>query len=324
MIVGSSGRRNQPGAIGTVEIAKSGIAMIQHLGWRGRLRDGMSWKGPADPLAARVANAIVGNEPNAGTIEVVALPLQMVPSTEILVCVTGATANVTADGATVPQWAPVRISANTTFRLDTIRLGLRVYVAIRGGVSAPHPDEHQALDSAIPADGWLMIGDRLSVGPEPDLRPMAGALPSALIPEYGSPWRLDVTHGPDLNTLPGALKLLCDSDYRVRPESNKVGIRLVGPAIRSSSRRRELLSRGVAVGAVEILPNGEPLILGPSHSVTAGYPVVAVVVRPHTNRLGQLRPGDIVRFRLTDLHSAVTSARARSEALLEHIGSMNA
>ena len=105
----------------------------------------------------------------------------------------------------------------------------------------------------------------------------------------------------------------------MRADSNHVGVRLDGPPL-AIRFQQEMLSRGVAVGAVEILPDGRPLILGRGHSVTGGYPVAAVVSRTQTDLLGQMRPGDRVRFRAIDLQSAIDEARFRHLEAAAYLG----
>jgi allophanate hydrolase subunit 2 len=81
----------------------------------------------------------------------------------------------------------------------------------------------------------------------------------------------------------------------VRPDSNRVGIRLDGPELRRA-RDGELESEGVVAGALQVPPNGQPILLGPDHPTTGGYPVLAVVSADDLWLAGQLRPGDTVRF----------------------------
>jgi biotin-dependent carboxylase-like uncharacterized protein len=306
-----------------IRIARAGLASVQDLGRFGHLGSGIAWNGAADGYAAKVANGLLGNRPDAPLIEIVALPFQMLASTELHVCVTGAPANVVAGGDRVPEWRVLKLSAGATLRIDTIRQGLRTYVGIRGGITANGFLGSCAPDSAVPLGRLLVTGDELKVGPEPDSASGFGRVAADHIPKYGSPWTLDVLDGPDASWLVRGLEGLCAAEYRVRTDSNHAGIRLDGPPMMSGSRR-ELFSRGVTVGAVQLLPSGQPLILGRGNSVTGGYPVVAVVSRTHTDLLGQLRPGDTVLFRATDILSAIDGARAQGRTLAGYFSSVPA
>lgn len=301
------------GSSEVITVAKVGIAAIQDLGRVGQLGSGISWNGAADGYAAKTANSLLGNRRNAGLIEITALPFRLVTSEDLYICVTGAPARVTVDGVSVPHWRVQRLAARSHLSVDTIRQGLRTYVAIGGGIAAAMTLGSCAPDFAVPIGRLLVKGDELTVGEASLEPPNLDALPASYIPTYGSPWTLNVCVGPDASLVEFGLDRLCDAEYQVRADSNLVGIRLDGPAL-ADGQRPELLSRGVVVGAVEILPSGLPLILGRGNSITAGYPVVAVVARMDIDLLGQMRPGDAVRFRALDLDDAVRKGRSQSES----------
>jgi biotin-dependent carboxylase-like uncharacterized protein len=297
-----------------IKVTKAGLATVQDLGRFGHLGSGIAWNGAADGYAAKVANGLLGNQSNAPLIEILALPFKMVASTELLLCVTGAPANVFVGGHRSPQWRVLTLPAGATLGIDTIRHGLRTYVGIRGGIEAEGFVGSCAPDATVPLGRPLKTGEELMVGREPASAVPSGYLKADQIPRYGSPWTLDVLEGPDVSGFVRGLEQLCATEYRVQTDSNQAGIRLEGPPLGSRSRR-ELLSRGVTVGAVEVLPGGQPLILGQANSVTGGYPVLAVVARTHTHLLGQLRPGDRVLFRAIDIRSAVDAVRLQGQLL---------
>jgi biotin-dependent carboxylase-like uncharacterized protein len=301
-----------------ITVNKPGISTVQDLGRLGQLGRGISWNGAADSFAARAANALVGNDVGAPLIEIVAMPFEMVASRDLELCVTGSPARVVMDGAVVDQWRVHRLPAGVNWRLDTIRDGLRSYVGIRGGIVAQEILGSCAPDAAVPIGGRLVAGDQLVIGGEPATRMIGEFVATSIVPRYGSPWTLDICLGPDAMAFAAPMDRLCEGEYLVRADSNHVGVRLDGAPLAVHSRE-EMLSRGVAVGAVEILPDGRPLILGRGHSVTAGYPVAAVVSRTQTDLLGQMRPGDRVRFRAIDLPSAIAAARSRALATAAYL-----
>jgi allophanate hydrolase subunit 2 len=110
---------------------------------------------------------------------------------------------------------------------------------------------------------------------------------------------LRVVAGPrDDRFAPAALDVLCRERWTVSPASNRIGVRLDGPAL-ERVRDDELPSEGMVAGALQVPPSGRPILLGPDHPTTGGYPVVATVVSADLWRAGQLRPGDGVRFALS-------------------------
>ena len=133
----------------------------------------------------------------------------------------------------------------------------------------------------------------MPVGPEPAREPDPAARVIAALP--GEP-TLTVVPGPRDDWFPPeALELLTGVAWRVGPASNRVGVRLDGPPL-ARLDRGELLSEGVVTGAIQVPPSGQPIVLGPDHPTTGGYPVLAVVVAADLPLAGQLAPGVGVRF----------------------------
>ncbi len=143
----------------------------------------------------------------------------------------------------------------------------------------------------------LRAGDRLEVGPAshpPDLED---------IPPLGRSGELtlDVALGPrDDWFTPAAVRLLLESPWQVSPASDRVGVRLTGPLL-ERSRTDELPSEPCIRGSIQVSADGQPIVFGPDHPVTGGYPVIAAVLDRHTDRLAQAAPGQVVRFRRVDL-----------------------
>jgi allophanate hydrolase subunit 2 len=98
---------------------------------------------------------------------------------------------------------------------------------------------------------------------------------------------------------PGALAALTGGEYQVTPASNRTGLRLAGPEL-GRVRGGELMSEGMVAGALEVPPDGQPILLLADYPTTGGYPVIAVVHSADVGRAGQLRPGERVRFRVAD------------------------
>jgi biotin-dependent carboxylase-like uncharacterized protein len=168
--------------------------------------------------------------------------------------------------------------------------GVRAYICVRGGIDVEPVLGSRSTDLLTglgPAP--LRAGDTLRVGEQFGAPGDAGPLrrldgPLRLVPGPRDDW-----------FAPGALEALISTDWQVTPASNRVGIRLEGPPL-ERSRTDELLSEGLVTGALQVPPNGRPILLLNDHPTTGGYPVIAVVVHEDLPRAGQLRPGDSVRF----------------------------
>lgn len=270
----------EPGPLTTVQDeGRSGLAAI-----------GVVRSGACDRASYRLANRLVGNRPGAAALEVTFGGLVLRAEDDVTVVTTGAP----CPGA--PHNGPARLAAGDVLRLRPPTAGLRTYLAVRGGV-----DVEQVLGScATDVLGGLgpeplAAGDRLRVGaateraPGVDLAPVADPEPGLVEVRVGAGPRRDWFDDD-------AWRLLCQQEYTVSGESNRVGVRLEGDAL---ARRRtgELPSEGMLRGAVQIPPSGLPVLFLADHPVTGGYPVIAYVDDADVDRCGQLRPGQRLRLR---------------------------
>ncbi|CAM5675469.1 biotin-dependent carboxyltransferase family protein [Streptomyces purpurascens] len=299
----------------TLTIRTPGIATVQDLGRVGRSRYGLPAGGAADQHSARVANVLCGNDDRAPLLEITAFDFACVPSADILVAVTGAPADVTVEGGVRPQWEPVSVCAGETLRVTGIRRGLRVYLAVLGSFEADY------LQGSCAPDTILGFGPALSSGDELVLRAACPPLDhpfsriplfrlNAPVPPFPATWTIDVTDGPDRADFGDTGSRLFEAPFTVSPRSNHIGLRLQGDVPRRVTQG-EILSRGVPIGAVEVPAGDELLVLHRGRGVTAGYPVLAVVTATGLSALGQVRPGQSIRFRHRTLDQAVTAHRAQ-------------
>jgi biotin-dependent carboxylase-like uncharacterized protein len=189
----------------------------------------------------------------------------------------------------------VTVPAGAVLALGTPPVGLRSYVAVRGGVDVPPVLGSRSTDTLSglgPAP--LAADDRLAVGS------LAGEEPMVDVAAVRAPSTepvLRVLPGPRSNWLaPGAWTALTTQPWTVTPDSDRVGLRLAGPPL-ERARVDELPSEGLVPGALQVPPDGAPVLFLADHPVTGGYPVLAVVVTADLPAAAQLRPGDEVRFR---------------------------
>jgi biotin-dependent carboxylase-like uncharacterized protein len=276
-------------------LAPGPFATVQDGGRAGWASIGVPRSGAADRASAELANRLVGNRVEAGVLEVTAGGLRLRAERTVLVAVTGAAAPVQVDGRAAPLNAPVIVPAGAVLVLGVPSAGLRSYVAVRGGVDVPAVLGSRSTDTLSglgPAP--LAAGDRLPVGSlageEPVVDVAAVRAPSA------SPV-LRVLPGPRRDWLaPAAWTALVTQPWTVTVDSDRVGLRLAGPRL-ERARDDELPSEGLVPGALQVPPDGAPVLFLADHPVTGGYPVLAVVTTADLPAVAQLRPGDEVRFR---------------------------
>ncbi len=277
-----------------IRVAAPGLqTTVQDLGRFHYAHFGVSASGAADPLALRAANLLVGNAENAAALEMTLVGGAFEFEAPAVIALTGSDF-----GAGLPLWTAVEVKAGQVVRCGPTRTGARGYLAVRGGIATPLVMGSRSAHVMTGVGGRpLRPGDRLPVGDAAVRRPRrAIANPPAHSPEA----LLRVTAGPQADRFEGELY---GGAYRVSEESNRMGLRLRGPAIPSPAGG--MLTEGVALGAIQAPPDGQPIILFVEHQTTGGYPKPANVISADFWKLGQARPRDSVRFEEVTLDRAL-------------------
>jgi len=269
------------------------LTTVQDEGRPGQAALGIGRSGACDRASARLANRLVGNGQEAAVLEVTFGGLAVRAHADLVVVTTGARCP-----AAFAHNAPALLRAGAVLRLGMPAGGLRTYVAIRGGFAvAPvlgsrSTDVLSGLGPPVVQAGDVLPVGRPELGmPGIDLAPVAdpgaGELSVRVLPGPRRDWFADT-----------AWATLTGQPYTVTSESNRIGLRLDGPAL---ERRRtdELPSEGMVRGALQIPPSGRPVLFLADHPVTGGYPVVGYVADDDVDLCAQLRPGQTVRFRHT-------------------------
>lgn len=267
-------------------------ALLQDLGRERHAYLGVSPSGAADRAALRLANRLVGNPEDAAAIECVLGGLVVTASVMHWVAVTGAPTEVLVNGTRVGSHTSLPLRPGHTLAIEAPREGLRNYLAVRGGLQvAPtlgsrSTDVLSGLGPEPLAPGMeLPVGEPLRPLPDTDLAPVERPRTTlAVLPGPRRDWFTDE-----------AWRTLLTAAWRVSSESNRVAIRLDGGQLPRSTAA-ELPSEAIVRGAIQVPTSGQPLIFGPDHPVTGGYPVIAVLTERDADHAGQLRPGGTVRF----------------------------
>jgi biotin-dependent carboxylase-like uncharacterized protein len=268
------------------------LVTVQDRGRRGYAHLGVPRAGALDAPAAELANRLVGNEPDAAVLEVLLGGLEVRTERGCWVAATGAPAPLAVDGAPRGHARAELVPAGSVLSLGTPATGARTYLAVAGGVAVDRVLGSRSTDTlAWVGPPRVEAGRMLPVG-DPSGAPRAHDTPRA--PEPGP---LRVTPGPRADWFTDdAVERLCGAPYVVGASSNRVGLRLDGPPLRRSRPGEELPSEGMVLGAVQVPPDGRPVVFLADHPPTGGYPVVAVVHAEDLWQCAQLRPGEEVRF----------------------------
>ncbi|AVP68517.1 5-oxoprolinase/urea amidolyase family protein [Prescottella equi] len=286
-----------------------GTTVQDYPGRTGYWQIGVPPSGPMDDLSFRLGNVAVGNAEGAAGFEAVMAGPALRFDEPTHVCVTGAPTTVTVDGAVVPQWRPVRVPAGGVLDVGAVSgPGLRVYVLIAGGIEVP-----EFLGSASTftlgrfggLDGrTLREGDVLALGDTPTSAPTA--VPAGSVPALSQRWELAVTEGPH-----GApefftradIDALYRTDYEVHFNSDRTGVRLSGPRPdwarpdggEAGLHPSNIHDNAYSIGALDFTGD-TPILLGPDGPSLGGFVCPVTVVAADRWKLGQLAPGNTVRF----------------------------
>ena len=279
-----------------LEVVEPGpLTTVQDLGRPGLAALGVPESGTLDAPALRLANRLVGNPEDAACLEATLGGLVVRAHGDLTVALAGAPAPASVDGVAVGPGCAVRVPDRAELRLGTPPYGVPTLVAVRGGLDAPRLLGSAATDLLSGLGRPLLTGDRVTVGPAP-ARPVPALDAAPLRAPAGDDLHLRVVLGPRDDWFTSqAIRTLLVTRWSVSADSNRIGLRLTGPAL----ERRvtgELPSEGVVAGALQVAANGQPVLFLADHPVTGGYPVAAVVVTADLPTAGHARPGQRLRF----------------------------
>ncbi len=299
---------------------------VQDGGRRGYAALGLPQSGPLDPYAHAAANLLLGNAAGAAAVEVVGLGegASFYCEGGCLVAIAGADLGATVGDKRIPLWHTLWLRDGETLRFsgrtNIVGNGGVAYLAVAGGLELPHylgsRSAYLGAAGALPglAGRYLRDGDVLTVAGG-KVQQAGRAWPLDEPGPYPSDTALEIIWGPHANRLGRSGKAALLAQQWTVAESNRMGMRFAGTPLPASGG--ELVSAAVVRGAVQLPPGGLPIVLGPDHQTTGGYPIIAVVTQASWPRLGQLLPGDAVCFHATTLARAQQQARLIQARLAE-------
>jgi antagonist of KipI len=277
---------------------------VQDLGRPGFGPQGVSASGAADPVALRLGNLLVENQPGVAGLELTLVGGSFVFPDGAVIALTGADLGATVNGRPLEMWASHTLEPGTKLMFGATRNFARGYLAIAGGIQVD-PFLGSASTHVLSGLGGfegraLRKGDRLRIG-KPSKKARSRRITLAALYAFKPRKVLRVTEGPQADWFSEAAKRIFYRDvFRVSEESDRVGLRLEGPVL-DGSTAREIITEGVSLGAVQVTPSGQPIILFVEQQTTGGYPKIANIIAADLHRIGQLRPRAEIRFQRTSL-----------------------
>ncbi len=315
-----------------IEVIRAGT-MTTVQDWPGRIRHwhvGVPPSGPMDDRSFRLGNLALGNPEGAPGLECTLEGPALRFSAATRVCVCGAQAKVTVNGAPTAQWEPFEVPAGATLDVAAPpELGLRTYVLVTGGIDVPRYLGSAATFTLGGLGGHggraLRPGDVIAPG-SPDRSQRSTPVASTSRPELTNAWTLAVTPGPHAAPeffTPEDIDTFYATDWEVHFNSARTGVRLIGPRpawARADGGEAGLHPSNIhdtpySVGSVDFTGD-VPIVLGPDGPSLGGFVCPATVVTAERWKLGQLRPGDTVRFRAVSSAGIALSREDRDDGIL--------
>ena len=299
------------GSIETLEILAPGpLTTVQDRGRFGFGRFGIAPSGALDSFSLRIGNLLVGNREDEACLEITLLGLKVRALVDLLVAVTGADLQPHLNREPLQMWCSHIMKEGEVLSFTVPRSGCRAYLALGGGISVTQLMESKSTNLSSGFGGFegraLRKGDIVSSdSPRLHLRAEGKALDRKSIPTYGKNCALRVLFGPqDDHFTEKEKKTFLNSSFNVTPYSDRTGIRLAGPVIRTRAGMEEsIISEGVVSGTIQIPGDGQPIIIL-GETVTGGYRKIATVISADLPLLGQIKPGDQVNFEEVSIQDA--------------------
>ncbi len=302
----------------SLSIIKPGLLdTIQDMGRYGYSHWGINPGGVMDRYAAQVANMLVGNHINEAVIEIHFPGAQILFNQNALISITGGDFSPSLNDQQLPLWQPLVIRKNTVLQFPKLKSGSVCYISVHGGLSADKWLSSYSTNLKAMAGG--LSGRQLKKNDEIFFKENAIYFAGLLNEEnnmrvlhwradvsktYQSPNEIFIIKGNEWQQLNGTSQYdFIENSFIIHSSSDRMGYQLRGTHLQLSNPF-ELISTGVNFGTVQLLPDGQLIVLMADHQTTGGYPRIGHVISAHLPKLAQLRPSDSIQFKLIDIDSA--------------------
>lgn len=293
------------------------LTTVQDRGRAFHMAEGFPVCGAADTDSMEIANMLAGNTPGEAALEITLGGFAAMACCNLVVAVTGADAPFMINGVTVERYQAHTLKKGDYIYIGYASAGCRIYLAMDGGIDVPCVMGSQSTFLKTGIGGYegrkLASGDMLPLGESAGVRNIATRRID--VPQITKNVTLRALAGPqDDMFAPEELEKLFSSEYTVTLASDRMGLRLDGPAL-TALNGTDIISDGIACGSVQIPRDGKPIILGADRQTTGGYAKPATVLSVDMSLAGQLVPGSTVRFRRVSAEEAEAAVRNRHRAM---------
>ncbi|WP_051964879.1 biotin-dependent carboxyltransferase family protein [Deinococcus misasensis] len=289
-----------------LNILKPGLlTLVQDLGRQGFRQHGVSQSGALDLQGHRLANFLLGNVPQAATLEITLGGLQLEAASEGWVGLAGSGLHAVLNGQRVQGQRALHLKTGDCLEFKPTPSGARAYLALPGGLDVPEVlgsrSTHLRSGVGPPRIQAGMVIKAL--GPNPIMKGRfflsAEPLPALL--------KVQVIRGPEWEDHPAVHEV-----FQVTAQSDRMGLRLEGPPIRLQ-RTAEMYSVAVLPGTVQLPSGGQPIVLLSDAQTTGGYPRILQVIQADLWKLGQVLPGQHIQFQEVSIQEATRALREQHQ-----------
>ncbi|MEK4485478.1 biotin-dependent carboxyltransferase family protein [Psychrobacillus sp. FSL H8-0484] len=294
------------------------LTTIQDLGRYGSQKYGVIVSGAMDSYSLRLANLLVGNDENEGTLETTLYGTTLQFEEDTLIAITGGDFLATIDGIIAPLWRPVLIKKESILKFNSAIKGSRAYIAFAGGIDIPKIMGSKSTYIRANIGGFegraLQKGDTLPIGEansvskelvrQLDENNITWSINFNELVNFNQNKTIRVIKGTEFHRFDKeSQSTFLEKPYSITVQSDRMGYRLEGPPI-SLSEDFELLSEGVTFGTIQIPPSGKPIVLMADRQTTGGYPKIAQVITADLPSLAQIQPTATINFKEVTLEEA--------------------
>ena len=293
------------------------LTTVQDGGRRGLMSVGFSAGGAMDLYSMRLANILVGNGRDEGTLEITFMGIEAEFDSDTVIAITGADMSPKVNGAAIPMYEAVSIRKGDVLSMKFAESGMRAYLAVAGGFELDKVMGSYSTNLKCKIGGFC--GRKIQVGDEIALRRstrLIGERKAERENGYSKAITVRVILGPqdDYFTEKGIFDFL-SSEYTVSDKSDRMGIRLSGKAVENKNGV-DIISDGIAMGSVQIPASGEPIIMMADRQTTGGYAKIATVITADLSLVAQAAPGTKIRFKSVTENKAVKELKRIQSKLL--------
>ncbi|MCR2821572.1 biotin-dependent carboxyltransferase family protein [Lederbergia panacisoli] len=303
----------------TLNIIKSGaFTTIQDLGRSGWQASGVPVGGTMDKTAARLVNILLGNDENEAVLEMTLIGPTIQFNGSAVIAIFGANMSPKINGQAIKSRRPIQVHKGDIITFGTASLGVRTYLAVKGGFSIPDILGSKSTNAMANMGRPLKTGDIIPINYSYSVKNFSWGMSFKLenyLHDQQTPFHFIRGRQYDLFTAESQQAFI-ESDFKVTSNSDRMGYRLTGPNL-CTEQKVELITEGTTFGSIQVPPNGEPIILMADRQPTGGYPKIGEVISCDLPRLSQLRPGEPIRFQEISLKEAQRLIIAEERELKE-------